>query len=180
MRLPVFLSGAALLCVSAASRADSMTQNFTANGSATGAGTVYIDSTSFSEFNPSLGTLNSITIDLSGSASTTALGEPSSQVPVLQITQLRASSPGAGQLETVDLSLSRRTERIPSPPTFCFLREPDHKHSRWSSVVLAMAQPPPPPLPEQSPTTTLRLSPPHPSRRALPCSVLDCSPSLVC
>lgn len=70
MRLYFPLTAVVLLAASGAAHADTLTVNYTANGLATpnGAGFYGVQSTSFSGFDPSLGTLNSFTISLSGAA----------------------------------------------------------------------------------------------------------------
>ena len=77
MRLSSFVSAAALLSASFAAHADTITENLTVTGN-TSAGTnngLYgIASTAFSQFNPSLGTLNSISITFSGNATSANSG----------------------------------------------------------------------------------------------------------
>ncbi len=69
MRIRLFVAFAAVLSVSLAAHGSTIKQIFSVNGIATGnADGVGVASTSFSEFNPSLGTLNSISISLSGFA----------------------------------------------------------------------------------------------------------------
>ena len=71
MRLYSFVAAAALLSASLAAHADTITEHFTVTGN-TGAkavnGVFGIASTTFSQFDSSLGTLNSITFSFSGNA----------------------------------------------------------------------------------------------------------------
>lgn len=72
MRLHSLAAAAILLCASLAAHADSVTQNFTANGSVYGgAPQSTIAASPTSQFNLSLGTLNSVTIQFSGSVTVT-------------------------------------------------------------------------------------------------------------
>lgn len=70
MRVILFAAVFAMSSVGMAARADTITQNYTANGTVVlnGTGLYSVTSSSFSQFNPSLGTLNDITLNLSGVA----------------------------------------------------------------------------------------------------------------
>ena len=64
----------ALLAVSFAAYADAIQENFTVNGNANFAlGGYAVGSSAFSQFDPTLGTLNSISINLSGQATPTGI-----------------------------------------------------------------------------------------------------------
>ncbi len=77
MRLYSFVAAAALCTASFAAHADTLTEHFTVTGN-TGAemtdGLFGIASTTFSQFNSSLGTLNSITFSFSGNANNPSSG----------------------------------------------------------------------------------------------------------
>ena len=70
MRLRIFVAAVTLLSASLAARADTLTENYTVSGTSVqnNSGFQGITSTSFALFDPSLGTLNSIDIMLSGHA----------------------------------------------------------------------------------------------------------------
>lgn len=78
MRLYSFVAAAALLTASLAAHADTITTNIfvapTAADTQDASGFVYVDSNPFARFNPALGTLNSITLSLNGSATATSQG----------------------------------------------------------------------------------------------------------
>jgi hypothetical protein len=76
MRLGLIVAAAALLSASLVTHADTLTEDYTMSGSAVAdnSGGQGITSTSFALFNTSLGTLNSISIMLSGTV--TASGTP--------------------------------------------------------------------------------------------------------
>jgi hypothetical protein len=73
MRL-AFVVAIAILSLSLAARAGTITENFSASGTAAfnSTGGDGIDTTSFADFDTSRGTLNSITIDLGGEATNTS------------------------------------------------------------------------------------------------------------
>jgi hypothetical protein len=72
MRLRILVAAAALLAASLVAHADIITENYTVSGTAVrnNSGFDGLTSTSFADFNTSLGTLNSISIMLSGKVTT--------------------------------------------------------------------------------------------------------------
>jgi hypothetical protein len=69
-----FVVAIAILSLSLAARAGTITESYSASGTAVlnASGSYGIDTTSFADFDTSLGTLDSITIDLSGEATNTS------------------------------------------------------------------------------------------------------------
>ncbi len=77
MRLRSFLLALSMLTISLAARADPLIENYTATGSTGVVGnSLAVYSSAFARFDPSLGTLDSITVALSGTANST-LGDDS-------------------------------------------------------------------------------------------------------
>jgi hypothetical protein len=79
MHLRSVVAAVIVLSASLAARADTLTENYTVTGLAirNNSGAYGVTSTSFSQFDTSLGTLNSITIALSGNATSTSKSTPS-------------------------------------------------------------------------------------------------------
>jgi hypothetical protein len=75
MRLYSFVAAAALLSAALAAHADTFTQTFSASGATTPSHLYNLDTTAITSFSPTDGTLNSVTIALSGTATSGGPGD---------------------------------------------------------------------------------------------------------